>query len=133
MKRPPHSSGKKRFPRGESGQPGRARFPSVAGLAAALLLMAGLVWFTRPYTQPLPGNQARIEERKRVLLQLNADNQKALETCEWLDRTKGLVRLPIARAMELTVQYWQNPAAGRSNLLARVQRPPAKPAPTINP
>jgi hypothetical protein len=42
------------------------------------------------------------------------------------------VRLPIAEAMKLALRDWQNPAAARSNLIARVEKatavPPAAPA-----
>jgi hypothetical protein len=39
-----------------------------------------------------------------------------------------VVRLPVARAMELTVQEWQQPRAARSNLLFRLQRAAPPPA-----
>ena len=46
---------------------------------------------------------------------------------------KGIVRLPVQRAVELTLQEWQNPGAARSNLISRVEKatalPPAKPNP----
>jgi hypothetical protein len=42
------------------------------------------------------------------------------------------VRLPINEAMKLALREWQNPAAARSNLIARVEKatavPPAAPA-----
>ena len=46
------------------------------------------------------------------------------------------MRLPIAEAMKLALREWQNPAAARSNLIARVEKAtaapptaPAKPSP----
>ena len=55
-----------------------------------------------------------------------------LTTYGWVDQPKGVVRLPIAEAMQLTLRDWQNPAAARSNLIARVEKataaPPAAPA-----
>ena len=54
----------------------------------------------------------------------------------WVDQAKGVVRLPIAEARKLALREWQNPAAARSNLIARVEKataapppPPAKPNP----
>jgi hypothetical protein len=51
-----------------------------------------------------------------------------LGTYEVLDKTKGFVRLPIDRAMELTVEEYKNPAAARTNLVARADKAGA-PAP----
>ena len=33
-----------------------------------------------------------------------------------------IVRIPIARAMQMTVEAYQNPAQARSNLIARAQK-----------
>ena len=55
-----------------------------------------------------------------------------LTTYGWVDQPKGVVRLPIADAMQLVLRDWQNPAAARSNLIARVEKataaPPVAPA-----
>jgi len=37
------------------------------------------------------------------------------------------VRLPIAEAKKLALRDWQNPAAARSNLIARVEKATAAP------
>jgi len=44
-----------------------------------------------------------------------------------VNKDKGIVRLPIQRAVELTLQEWQNPAAARSNLISRVDKATAVP------
>jgi hypothetical protein len=57
-----------------------------------------------------------------------------LNNTGWIDPSKGLVRLRIDDAMNLMAATWgTNAAAGRSNLLARVEKanpppPPPKPA-----
>ena len=59
-----------------------------------------------------------------------AANHEALENYGWQDPAKGLVRLKIERAMELTVQQWKNPQEARANLISRVEKataPPPKP------
>jgi len=53
-----------------------------------------------------------------------------LNSYGWLDQSKGIVRLPISEAMKLALRDWQNPAAGRSNLIARVEKATALPPKT---
>ncbi|MCX6903856.1 MAG: hypothetical protein NTW03_10360 [Verrucomicrobia bacterium] len=86
------------------------------------------------YTQPSPPDQVYWAERKRNLAELKARDRDLLENYGWLDEQRGLVRLPISRAMELTAREWQNPAVARSNLLFRVEKaaPPPAPAPATN-
>lgn len=45
----------------------------------------------------------------------------------WVNEEKGIVRIPIKRAMELVSQEWQNPDAGRQKLVQRVKKLTAKP------
>ncbi len=97
------------------------------GFAGIFLILAGLVWIMYHYTQPPPPDTEYWAQRTRNLAELNAQNNEQLQSYGWLDANRGQARLPIARAMELTLQEWQNPAAGRSNLLARL----AKWAPTV--
>ena len=61
---------------------------------------------------------------------------EALNSVGWIDQGKGVVRLRIQDALELVEREWsKNPAAARSNLLARVAKafatppkPPEKPS-----
>ena len=39
------------------------------------------------------------------------------------------MRIPIDRAVELSLKLWQDPAAARSNLIARVEKATAVPPP----
>ena len=101
-----------------------------AYIVAALgtfLIMAGLVWITIQYTRPAPLNTARINERYDNLKKLRAEEAKTLNEYDWQDQAKGFVRLPITNAMELIVREYQNPAAARSNLIARVEKATAAP------
>jgi hypothetical protein len=72
---------------------------------------------------------ARRAERARALAELRAAEADALQHPAWLDQTKGLVRLPMDVAMQLTEREWQNPAQARSNLIARVEKATALPPP----
>ena len=95
----------------------------------ACLIVASLAWLLIYKTRPAPLNQARIDERIKNLREINAAAAEALNNYGWQDEPKGLVRLPITNAMELIVRDWKNPAAGRSNLLARLERANPPPPP----
>lgn len=99
----------------------------VLGILGTFLLMAALVWLMRHYTQPAPLDAERAQERVKNLKEMRAANFDAINNYAWHDQSKGLVRLPVARAMELTLQEWQNPAAARSNLIARMEKATAPP------
>jgi hypothetical protein len=99
------------------------------GILILFLLLACLS--RNLYLSHNPGsfNSARAAERKKARADLHKASVEAQTTAGWVDQAKGLVRLPIARAMELTVQAYQNPAAAHSNLVARVRQanvPPPK-------
>lgn len=107
----------------------------VAGILGLFLIMAGMVWLMQHYTRPAPLDQKRAEERRKNLADLKTANAEFLNNYAWMDQPKGIVRLPVSRAMELTVQQLKNPAAFRSNLIAQVEKatalppkPPEKPS-----
>jgi hypothetical protein len=79
------------------------------------------------YTRPAPLNTARVEERKKALVELRSEDARGLSTYEVTDAGKGLVRLKIERAMELTLYEYKNPAAARTNLIARAEKAAAAP------
>jgi hypothetical protein len=55
-----------------------------------------------PQTFPQP----RLEENERTELRsFTEDQDRTLATYDWVDKDKGIVRIPIARAMELIVQH----------------------------
>ena len=119
-------------------EPGKERtgLAYVIAVLGALLIVAALVWAMQRYTQPPPLGEDRVAARKKALAELRAAEASELENYGWVDEAKGVVRLPIAVAMQLTLREWQDPAAARSNLIARVEKatavpppPPAKPNP----
>jgi hypothetical protein len=97
------------------------------GIAGTFLIVGWLAWLVAERTRPAGIDQARAELRRKNLMELRADNQAALTSYGWIDPAKGIVRLPVQRAMELSLQLWQDPAAGRSNLLGRLDKTTAKP------
>jgi hypothetical protein len=110
----------------------RASWAYFFGILGSFLIVAALAWAIHRYTQPAPLGEDRAAVRRQALAELRASETEALHTTAWLDQPKGLVRLRIEDAMKLVERDWQNPAAGRSNLIARVAtanaKPPEKPS-----
>lgn len=89
------------------------------GVLGVFLAMAVLVAALKHYTSVPTVNQARAEERRKILADTRQKVREELDLPAWLDREKGLVRLPNAVAMSLAVQQWQDPAQARAELLKR--------------
>jgi len=106
---------------------------TVLAVAGAFLVMAWLVWLMRAYTQAPSLAQARAVERLKIKADFDAANAPLLNGYDWADKDKGFVRVPVARAKELILQEWQDPAAGRSNLLQRAAKEFAPVAAAKNP
>jgi len=100
-----------------------------------LLIVGAMAWWLYSRTRPAVLNQARIEERRKNLREITDTSAEALNTYGWQDQPKQVVRLPITNAMDLIIREWKNPAVGRSNLLARVDKanPPPPPPPPQKP
>lgn len=109
------------------------------GVLGSLLVVYGLVKAMQYYTRPAPVNAARIEERRNALAEQKAADHAQLTGYGWVDQKRGIVRLPITNAMELTRMEYRDPAAGRTNLLNRLEKAtvplaaPAAPAAPANP
>jgi uncharacterized protein YdaU (DUF1376 family) len=105
----------------------RPRLAFVLGVLGCFLIVAALVWAMRHYTQPPPAED-RASIRAKALAELRAAEAEALSTTAWLDQGKGIVRLRVEDAMQIIERDWgHDPAAGRSNLLARVEKATATP------
>jgi hypothetical protein len=98
-------------------------------IAACFLMMFYIV--RGMYRQNNPGrvNSARAAERIKVRNELREKTFAALLQGGMVDTNKGIFRIPIARAMQMTVEAYQDPEAARSNLIARAQKAAAPVAP----
>ncbi len=107
----------------------------VVGILGTFLIFLALVWAMWHYTQPVPLGEDRVAIRKKALAEMRAAEAEGLNRYGWVDQGKGVVRLPITVAMRLALQKWQNPAAARSDLVARVEKafPPPPPPPPAKP
>ncbi len=94
----------------------------IAGFLALFLLFGAILAAMRPWARPRGVDATRINQRRTDLAEIQARAREELTRYAFLDPAKGIVRLPIARAMELVCQEWQQPAAARSNLLARLEK-----------
>jgi hypothetical protein len=103
------------------------------GVAGTLAIMAILVALLLRTTRPEDLDAARTRERLRFREEVRAADAQALSRYAWRDEAKGLVRIPIERAMEMVIREWQDPAAARSNLIARVEAATAPPPEPENP
>ncbi len=84
----------------------RRREPLTAWLGVVLLFLVFglLVWVicaAMPRGDSYEGKRAQVRTEK--LKTARADFDKSLGTYEWVDKTKGVARVPIDRAMELTM------------------------------
>ena len=82
----------------------------------------------------------RAEERVKKLKDVRDEEAKALTSYAWIDKSKGTVRLPIDRAMELTVADLANkkpapayPIAAPESSAAPAGVASASPAPSASP
>ena len=53
-----------------------------------------------------------LRRESTALRQLHSDEQAKLTRYQWVDSSKGVVRIPIDRAMELTLRDWSSRATG---------------------
>lgn len=111
-----------------STQPERTGLAYSAAVLGAFLIVAGLVWAMRHYSQPAPLDADRAAARAKALADLRAAETEALTQTAWIDKDKGIVRLRIADAMAMVERDWsKDAAAARSNLIARVAKATALP------
>ena len=111
-------------------------FTFVIATVGAFLVVAALVWIMVRVTRPEAVGAGRAAERKKALVQTRNEEVQALERYDKIGAGPGFVRMKIEDAMKLTLKEYQNPAAARSNLVARADKagtPPPQAAPPPNP
>jgi hypothetical protein len=95
---------------------------NVLAILGTFLVMAFLVALMRHYAATPSIAADRAAERMKILADFNAVNAPLLEKYDWQDKDKDIVRVPVARAKELVLEEWQNPAAAHSNLMERAAK-----------
>jgi len=75
-------------------------------------------------------DQKRAAERQTTLDKLRAEEHQTLTTADWVDQSKGTVRIPIDEAMAHEIANLKNKPVGSGNLIATPAAPAAAtPAP----
>src|SRR5262245_61045467 len=81
-----------------------APFSTWLGVVLLLLVFGAIaVAIIGPAPRGDTYEQKRAQDRAKKLKDLRDEDAKALTTYAWIDKSKGTVRVPIERAMELTV------------------------------
>ena len=112
-------------------QVNRASGAAVGFIAACLIFIVLAVMVK--FSVSVPAIDAdRDAVRVKALAEIRAAEDKSLATAGWIDQSRGIVRLPVETAMQITAQAWQNPAQARASLISR-QENAGKPAPAAPP
>jgi len=77
--------------------------------------------------------QARVKKRLDNLKKLRDEDAKALTTYAWVDKDKRLTRIPIERAMELTVAQLAQKTPAPAGPIATPPPPTSAPSPSAMP
>ena len=82
----------------------RAPFSTWLGIVCLFVLFGLIVLAViGPSPRTSDYEEARAKKRMEKLKALQEENQKDLTTYAWVDKNKGVARIPIDRAMEVTV------------------------------
>lgn len=89
---------------------------AAAGMTCAAYCLICLLKFNATMPSPTASQDLQRLKAKADIQEVSAVK---LQTYGLQNPEKGIIYIPIDRAMDLTVAEWKNPAAGRSNLMAR--------------
>lgn len=121
----------------ENTQKNRISFSVIIAGLVMILLFVGLAIFLVGQRGNIPTVDERSAEvRLKNLADLDAANQKILTQYRWVDKNKGVVGIPINRAMDLIVAQLQTikpHAAGPISLPAAAPAASPAPAPAASP
>jgi hypothetical protein len=116
----------------------RAPFSTWLGIVC-LFVLFGLIVLAVIGPSPRTSDYEETRAKKRVekLKTLHEESQKELTTYAWVDKNKGVARIPIDRAMEVTVadlaQKKPAPAGPIATPAAQAAPAGASPAPAASP
>jgi hypothetical protein len=89
------------------------------GFVIAFVIFIALIVIVK-FSIPVPAIDAdRNATISKALAEIRHAEMIALENPGWVDQPRGIVRLPIETAMQITAKEWQNPAQARADLIAR--------------
>jgi hypothetical protein len=72
----------------------------------------------------------------KALFEIRTNEVASINSAGWVDKQRGVVRLPIETAMRMLERNWQNPTNARADMISRAEKAseplpkqPAKPNP----
>lgn len=101
---------------------------AAVGFIAGSLVFIVLVAIVKLSATIPPIDATRGAALSSALYEIRTNEMVSLDSPGWIDRSRGIVRLPITTAVQLAAQEWRNPAQARADLIARARRASA-PAP----
>jgi hypothetical protein len=113
---------------------GKSSGPMIVTGLVMILLFSGFVIFLISEGESIPNvEDVHAQARLKNLADLNAENQKILTQYRWVDKSKGVVGVPIDRAMDLVLADLQSvkphPAGPVSTPAPPSPTPQSSPAP----
>ena len=116
----------------------RAPFSTWLGIVCLFVLFGLIVLAViGPSPRTSDYEETRAKKRMEKLKTLHEESQKELTTYAWVDKNKGVARIPIDRAMEVTVadlaQKKPAPAGPIATPAAQTAPAGASPAPAVSP
>src|SRR5437667_7630891 len=118
----------------------RSRAPLSTWLAVVLIFaLVGVIVLAiiGPMPRGRDYEERRAKKRFEKLKTVREDAEKALNTYAWIDKNKGVVQIPISRAMDLTTaqlaQQKPAPAGPIATPQEQVPAAPSSPAPAGSP
>jgi hypothetical protein len=104
----------------------------VTGLVMILLFVGLAAWVVAQREHVQTYDEVRKEQRLKNLADLNGENQKILSQYRWIDKAKGVVGIPIDRAMSLVLTELQSIQPHAAGPIMNPS-PAASPSPTPGP
>jgi hypothetical protein len=113
----------------DANQSARFSVSTVVTILVVVLLFAGLAWFVAYQRESMAASEPdRSELRLKNLNDLNTENQKTLTSYRWIDKAKGVVGIPIDRAIELEIA---DLAANHPHAAGPISLPAPSPSPSV--
>jgi hypothetical protein len=87
----------------------KSSIPTVITGLVMVLLFGGFALFLVSQGQSIPNvEELHAQTRLKTLADLNSGNQKILTQYHWVDKSQGVVGIPIDRAMDLVLVQLQS-------------------------
>ena len=106
---------------------------AAVGFVIASVIFVVLAVIVKVCATVPPVDADRAAAISQTLYQIHTNEVASLNSPGWADKPRGIVRLPIDTAMQITATEWQNPAQARADLTARARKSTAPAPKQVNP